>query len=117
MEQGIELFKGADFLWFVIRVPMARIRDVEGLSRIVKDGRPFFDARWEVAVHAEDVVCDHSVVFFVHVVRDNEKKIETGEKGIRECDVLVRVFVNIVLKKWDRQKNVAREEGRRRTCP
>ena len=103
MEQGIELFKGTDFLWFVIRVALVRVRDVERLSRIVEDGRPFFDARWEVAVHAEDVICDHSVVFFVHIVRDNEKKIETGEKGIRKCDVLVRVFVNIVLKESDRQ--------------
>jgi hypothetical protein len=68
------------------------------MRRTALDGRPFFDARGEVPVHAEDVICDHSVMFFIHIVRDNEKKIETGEKRIGKCDVLVRVFVNIVLK-------------------
>ena len=48
-------------------------------------------------MHSENVICDHPVVLFVHVVRDNKEKIETGEKGIRKCNVLVRVFVNIVL--------------------
>ena len=82
----------------MISVNLARPRDVERLFRTVKDGRPFFDARGEIAVHAENVICDHPVVFFIHVVRDNEKKIETREKRIRKRNVLVRVFVNIVLK-------------------
>ena len=98
MKQGIKLFKGADFLRLVISVDLARARDVERLFRIVEYGSPFFDPRGEVAVHAENVICDHPVVLFVHVVRDNEEKIETGEKGIRKCNVLVRVFVNVVLK-------------------
>ena len=98
MKQGVKLFKGADFLRLVISVDLARARDVERLFRIVEYGSPFFDPRGEVAVHAENVICDHPVVLFVHVVRDNEEKIETGEKGIRKCNVLVRVFVNVVLK-------------------
>ena len=98
MKQGIEFFKGTEFLCLAFSFNLAWIRNVERLGRIVKDGRPFFDTRGEVAVHTEDVICDHSVVFFIHVVRDDEKKIETREKGIRKCDVLVRVFVNVVLK-------------------
>jgi hypothetical protein len=49
-------------------------------------------------VHAEDVICDHPVVFFVHIVGDDEKKIETGEEGIRKSNILVGIFVDIVLK-------------------
>lgn len=97
MKQGVELFEGADFLGFMIGVTLVGIRDVESLSRIIEEGRALFNTRGEVAMHAEDVICDHSVVLFIHVVRDNEKKIETREEGIRKCDVLVRVFVNVVL--------------------
>lgn len=98
MKEGIEFFEGADFLWFVVNITLIGVRDVEKLSRVVEERRAFFNARGEVAVHAEDVICNHSIVFFVHVVRDNEKKIETREKRIRKRDVLVRIFVNIVLK-------------------
>jgi hypothetical protein len=77
VQQGVKLFKGTDFLWFVVTVCLGLIRDVEELGRIVKDGCAFFDPRREVTVHAEDVICDCPVVFFIHVVGDDEKKIET----------------------------------------
>lgn len=98
MEQGIKFLKRADFLRFSVVICLSRIRDVEGLSRIVEDGRAFLNSRGKVAVHTEDVICDHPVVFFVHVVRDDKKKIETGEEGIGKCDIPVGIFVDIILK-------------------
>lgn len=107
MKQGVEFFKRADFLRPMIGIPMGRICNIEGLSRIIEDGRAFFDPRRKVAVHAKDVIRNHSVVFFIHVIRDNEEKIETRKKGIRKCNVLVRVFMDVILKKKDCQRKVA----------
>lgn len=84
---------------FVVSIRLIWIRDAEGLNRIIEDGRAFLNSRREVAMHAEDMICDHPVVFFVHVVGDDEKKIKTGEEGIRKSDILMRIFMNIVLKK------------------
>ena len=98
MKQRVEFFKGADFLWFVVGVTLIGIRNIEGLDRVVEDGCPFFNAGGEVTVHAENVIRNHSVVFFIHVVRDDEEKVETGEKRIWKCNVFVRVFVDVILK-------------------
>ena len=99
MEQGVKFFKRTDFLWLIIGIYLSWIRDAEGLDRIVEDGRSFFDSRREITVHAQNMICDHSVVFFVDVVGDDEKKIETGEKGIRKGDVLVGILVDVVLER------------------
>ena len=67
-------------------------------------------------MHAKDVICDHPVVFFVHVVGDYEKKIKTGEKGVRKSDVLVGIFVDIILESISSEQSSYEEESRS-TCP
>ena len=60
--------------------------------------RPLFDAGLKISVHAKDVIRNASVPLFLDVVCHNEEQVETGKKGIGERDVLVRVFVDVVLR-------------------
>ena len=60
-------------------------------------GCSLFDARLKISVHTKNVVGDPTISFLFHIVCHNEEKIETREKGVREGDVLVRVFMDVIL--------------------
>lgn len=71
--------------------------DAEDLTGGFADGGPFFRAGVAVAVHPEDVLGDVAVTDVFNVVGHDEEKIETGEEGVGEGNVLVRVLVCVVL--------------------
>ena len=53
-----------------------------------------------ISMHASDVLRDLTVNFGVHLIKDDEKKIETGEQRIREADILRRGDRSIILNKF-----------------
>ncbi len=53
----------------------------------------------EISVHSKDMVGNPAIPFFFNVVCHDKEKIETGEEGVWERNVFVRVLVNIVLEK------------------
>lgn len=57
----------------------------------------FFDSWLKVSMHSKDVFRDHPVPLLVDVVRHDEEKIESGEKGVGKSDVSMRILVNVVL--------------------
>ena len=54
-------------------------------------------------MHPQDVICNEAVASLVDIVCDDEEQVETGEKGVWKCDVLMWVLVDVVLKRSIRQ--------------
>jgi hypothetical protein len=67
------------------------------LRQIVVRRGAFFNPWREVSVHPQDMVCNHAVPGFVHIVCYDKEQIKTREKGVGKCNILVRVLVDIVL--------------------
>ena len=49
-------------------------------------------------MHPEDMISDHAISYFFHIVCDDEEQVKPRKKRVRKGDILVRIFVNVVLK-------------------
>lgn len=53
--------------------------------------------RISVAVHAQDVVRDLTVLLWVHLIQHDEEQIKTRQQGVLQTDVLHGGLILIVL--------------------
>jgi len=55
------------------------------------------------------MVCNSAIPFFVNIIGDNEEKIKTRKKGIRQGDILMGIFMDIILNNEVRLQNLSKK--------